>query len=171
MSTFRIDFEHRDLVRMYQTLDKVGASPQKALNKGTSKAAAITKKAIKAVAPVGSGPTRGTLKRNISTKTERSRLKGKKVRETTFRGGEEANALLQKPIKNPGVLGGSSPKAYYPASQEYGFLARAPGGGIQYVEGQHYMRRGAESASASAKDAMIETMTKELDKIWKDTTG
>ena len=167
MSTFRIDFEHRDLVRMYKTLDKVGASPQKALNKGTSKAAMVVKRSIKGAAPVKTG----TLKRNIVTKTERSSLRGKKVRETTFRGGDEANALLQKPIKNPGVLGGSSPKAYYPASQEYGFLARAPGGGIQYVEGRHFMRAGAESASASAKDAMIETMTKELDKIWKDTTG
>lgn len=171
MSTFRIDFEHSDLVRMYKTLDKVGAAPQKALNKATSKAAAITKRAVKAVAPVGSGPTKGTLKRNIATKTERSRMKGKKVRETTFRGGDEANALLQKPIKNPGVLGGSSPKAYYPASQEYGFLARAPGGGVQYIEGKHYMLRGAESASAPAKESMIETMKKELDKIWQSTTG
>lgn len=172
MSTFRIDFEHADLVVMYRVLDKVGAAPQKALNKATSKAAAITKRAVKAEAPVAKkGEHKGTLKRNIATKTERSRMKGKKVRETTFRGGDEANALLQKPIKNPGVLGGSSPKAYYPASQEYGFLARAPGGGVQYIEGKHYMLRGAESASAPAKEAMIETMKKELDKIWQSTTG
>lgn len=169
MSTFRIDFEHRDLVKMYKTLDKVGASPKKALNKGVSKAASITKRSVKELAPVGRGPTQGTLKRNIVTKTERSRLKGKKVRETTFRGGDEANAQLQKPIKNPGILGGSSPKAYYPASQEYGFLARAPGGGVQYIEGKHFMRRGAETASAPAKTAMIETMTKELDRIWKES--
>lgn len=167
MSTFRIDFEHGDLVRMYKTLDRIGASPYKAVNKGTSKAAAVVKKSVKGSVPVKTG----TLKRNIVTKTERSRSRGKKVRETTFRGGDEANALLQKPIKNPGVLGGSSPKAYYPASQEYGFLARAPGGGVQYIEGKHFMRAGAESASAPAKEAMIETITKELDKIWQDTTG
>ena len=167
MSTFRIDFDHRDLVKMYKTLDKMSASPQKALNKATSKAAAVVKKSVKGAVPVKTG----TLKRNIVTKTERSRLKGKKVRETTFRGGDEANALLQKPIQNPGLLGGSSPKAYYPASQEYGFLARAPGGGVQYVAGLHFMRAGAESASEPAKATMIETMTKELDKIWQDTTG
>ena len=116
----------------------------------------------------GAAPEKtGTLKRNIVTKTERSRTKGKKVRETTFRGGEESNALLQRPIKNPGVLGGSSQKAYYPASQEYGFLAKAPDGGVQYIPGKHYMRRGAETASEPAKKAMIETMTKELDKIWQ----
>ena len=166
MSTFRIDFDHKDLVRMYKTLDKVGASPQKALNKGTSKAAMIVKRTVKGVTPVKTG----TLKRNIITKTERSSRRGKKVRETTFRGGDEANALLQRPIKNPGVLGGANPKAYYPASQEYGFLARAPGGGVQYIEGKYFMRAGAESASAPAKEAMIETMTKELDKIWQSTT-
>lgn len=158
----RIDFEHRDLVKMYKALDKVGKSPQKALNKGTSKAATITKRSVKGLAPEKSG----TLKSNIVTKTERSRLKGKKVRETTFRGGDESNAQLQKPIKNPGVLGGTSQKAYYPASQEYGFLARAPGGGVQYIPGKRYMLRGAEAASEPAKTAMIDTMTKELDRIW-----
>ncbi len=165
MSTFQMDFKHRDLVRMYKTLDAVGKAPQKALNKGTSKAAIIVKRSVKGVVPVKTG----TLKRNIVTKTERSRLRGKKVRETTFRGGDEANAQLQKPIKNPGILGGSSPKAYYPASQEYGFLARAPGGGVQYIPGKRYMKQGAETASEPAKKAMIETMTKELEKVWKES--
>lgn len=165
MSTFRIDFDHGELVLIYKALDRVGKSPQKALNKGTSKAAIIVKRSVKGVVPVKTG----TLKRNIVTKTERSRLRGKKVREITFRGGDEANAQLQKPIKNPGILGGSSPKAYYPASQEYGFLARAPGGGVQYIEGRHFLLRGAETASEPAKNAMIETMTKELDKAWKES--
>ena len=163
--SFRIDFEHRDLVRMYKTLDAVGKAPQKALNKGTSKAAMIVKRTVKGVTPERTG----TMKRNIVTKTERSSRRGKKVRETTFRGGDEANALLQRPIQNPGLLGGANQKAYYPASQEYGFLARAPGGGVQYIEGRHFMLSGAESASEPAKEAMIETMTKELDKIWTDT--
>lgn len=165
MSSFRIDFEHRDLVKMYKTLDAVGRAPQKALNRGTSKAATIVKRSVKGLVPVRTG----TLKRNIVTKTERSSRRGKKVRETTFRGGEEANALLQRPIQHPGVLGGKSKKAYYPASQEYGFLARAPGGGVQYIEGKHFMLHGAEAASEPAKAAMIETMTKEMDKIWTET--
>ena len=167
MSAMRLDFEYQDLVNMYKTLDKVGASPQKALNKGTSKAATAIKRAVKAGAPVRTG----TLKRNIVTKTERSRKKGKKVRQTTQRGGAEANALFQKPIKNPGALGGSSGYGYYPASMEYGFLARAPGGGVQYIEGRRFMKSGAEASSETAKKAMIETMTKELDKIWQTTTG
>lgn len=37
------------------------------------------------------------------------------------------------------------------------------------VEGKYFMRDAAESVSEPAKAAMIETMTKELDKIWTDT--
>lgn len=160
MSTMRLDFDHRDLVKMYKTLDAVGKAPQKALNNGTSKAAIIVRNAARSRAPMKTG----TLKRSIVTRTEHSYRRGKKVRDITF--DRNANALLQKPIKNPGILGGSSPKTYYPASQEYGFLARAPGGGVQYVQGKHFMRSGAEAASEPAKTAMIDTMTKELDRIW-----
>ena len=48
-------------------------------------------------------------------------------------------------------------------------MAKAPGGGVQYIPGKHYMRSGAETASEPAKRAMIETMTKELDKLWQGT--
>ena len=80
----------------------------------------------------------------------------------------DAIAQLQKPIKNPGALGGKNKKAYYPASQEYGFLARAPGGGVQYVEGLHFMRDAAEQVSPQAKQTMIDVMETELDKLWKE---
>lgn len=200
MSAVRIDFEHKDLVRMYKTLDRVGASPQKALNKGTSKAATVIKRAVKARAPHDSGELRSA----IITKTERTSIKGKKVRQTTIRGGADMNAIFQKPIKHPGVLGGKSDHAYYPNSQEFGFLARAKGGSTifvrfltsqkqtrkgvrdehrmyyddtgarvpsQKITGKHYMRYGAEASDHTAKTAMIETMKKELDKIWQSTNG
>lgn len=196
MSSFRIDFDYKEVIGMYMILDRLGKSPQKALNKGTSKAAQVVKRTIKAGTPHVSG----VLRKSIATKTERSSKKGKKVREITIKGGADANASLQKPIKHPGVLGGKSPYAYYPNSVEFGFLARAPGGSTIYVkflsedyetrkgtrtrhriyyedtgmrvpsqkvEGQHYMREGGETASEPAKKAMIETMTKEMDKIWK----
>ena len=164
MSSFRIDFDYKEVMGMYMILDRLGKSPQKALNKGTSKAAQIVKRSVKGLAPDGKTHQ---LRKNIVTKTERSSKRGKKVRQTTMKGGAEANAIFQKPILNPGILGGESPYAYYPSSMEYGFLARAKGGGVQYIEGRHFMRGGAESASEPAKKAMIETMTKEMDKIWK----
>lgn len=87
--------------------------------------------AVKNAAPVGKT---GNLKTNIVSVDERSRKKGKKVYKTTFAGGDEANAVLQKKIKNPGAAGGKNKKAYYPVSVEYGFLTRAnEGGGLAYV--------------------------------------
>jgi len=160
-----LTFDTRGVEVMIRALNKIDKSPQKAVNKGTSKANLIVKRAVKGAAPHKTG----TLKRNIVTKAEKNHgVKGKKVRQVTFKGGAEANAQLQKPIKNPGALGGKNKKAYYPASQEYGFLARAPGGGVQYVEGLHFMRDAAEQVSPQAKQTMIDVMETELDKLWKE---
>ena len=160
-----VDFDTTGITVMIEALNKINKSPQKAVNKATSKANLIVKRTVKGEAPVKTG----TLKRNIVTKAEKNHgVKGKKVREVTFKGGSEANSLLQKPIQNPGALGGKNPKAYYPASMEYGFLARAPGGGTQYVEGRHFMLQGAEQASPTAKKTMIDVMEKELDKLWQE---
>lgn len=160
-----VDFDTTGITVMIEALNKINKSPQKAVNKATSKANLIVKRTVKGEAPEKTG----TLKRNIVAKAEKNRgVKGKKVRQVTFKGGAEANAELQKPIKNPGTLGGKNPKAYYPASQEYGFLARAPGGGTQYVEGRHFMLQGAEQASPTAKKIMIDVMEKELDKLWQE---
>lgn len=169
MSTFRIDFEHRDLVKMYKTLDKVGKSPQKALNKGTSKAAAIVKRTVKGAAPEKTG----ALKSGIVTRNERSSRRGKKVRQTTFKEGSGLERVLGK-NSHPGKFGGrpggkDGDRYYYPASQEYGWLTGDGNGGTKYIPGKRYMLRGAEAASEPAKKAMIETMTKELDKAWKES--
>lgn len=164
-----VEFDTTGITVMIEALNKINKSPQKAVNKATSKANLIVKRAVKGKVPVGPPPHGGTLKKNIVAKAEKNRgVKGKKVREVTFKGGSEANSLLQKPIQNPGALGGKNPKAYYPASQEYGFLARAPGGGTQYVEGRHFMLQGAEQASPTAKKTMIDVMEKELDKLWQE---
>ena len=160
-----LSFDTKGITVMIKALNKVNKSPQKAVNKATSKANLIVKRAVKGEAPVKTG----TLKRNIVTKAEKNHgIKGKKVRQVTFKGGAEANAQLQKPIQNPGALGGKFPKAYYPASQEYGFLARAPGGGTQYIEGLHFMRSAAEQASPTAKKTMVDVMETELEKLWQE---
>ncbi len=160
-----LTFDTRDIKKMIKMLNRAGLSPQKAVNRGTSKGAQILKRATKSEAPVRTG----TLKRNIVIKAERSRLKGKKVRQVTMKGGDEANAQLQKPIQNPGILGGKSKKAYYPASMEYGFLARAPEGGTQYrVPGRYFMRGAADRTSEQVKSVTTETVMQELEKIWQE---
>lgn len=151
---------------MFRKVAQKGGKVQKAVNKAASKAGQIVKRSAKKQAPVRTG----TLKKNIVIRSERSQYRGKKVRQVTFKGGEEANAQLQKKIKQPGALGGKSQKAYYPASIEYGFLARAPGGGVQYIEGLHYMREGADLVNRQTQEATVDTMMKELEKLWTETS-
>ena len=153
--------------RMWQKVQGRGGRVQKAVNKASSKAAQTIKRSVKAGAPVRTG----ALKRNIVIRAEKAKRKGKKVRQVTIKGGAEANEIFQKPIKVPGALGGKNKKAYYPASQEYGFLARAPGGGTQYIPGKYFMREGADAVSAQTESAMIDTVMKELEKIWTEQTG
>ena len=165
MSAEAVTIDTTDVEKMIKMLGRLGKSPQKAINKGTSKAALMLKRKTRAAAPV----LTGTLRKNIVVKAESNRgRKGRKVREITFKGGEEANAELQRPIQSPGKLGGKNPKAYYPASQEYGFLARAPGGGVQYIPGKYFMRDTADANEAEAKEQMTESTMKELERIWQE---
>lgn len=193
-----LTFDTKGIEVMIQALNKIDKSPQKAVNKSTSKANLIVKRAVRQAAPVKTG----TLRKNIVTKSERNHgIKGKKVRQVTFKGGSEANAQLQKPIKHPGALGGKNLKAYYPASMEYGFIARASGGGLvyftkgqfqtrhaadnhagwtardygtkqatatKYIEGKHFMRDSAAQVEPQVKKTMTEVMEKELDKLWRE---
>ncbi len=165
MSAEPITFDTTDVTKMIGMLNKIGVSPQKAINKGTSKAALLLKRKIRAEAPVRTG----TLRKNIVVKAESNHgKKGRKVREITFKGGEEANAQLQRTIQNPGALGGKSSKAYYPASQEFGYLARAKGGGVQYIPGKHFMRDPADANEPQARQLMIDTTMEVLEKTWQE---
>ena len=166
MNDCRIDFDIKDVERMIRMLNKLGKSPQKAVNRAASKGGTIVKRAIRqGTVPVGET---GNLKKAIIRKAEHSKLRGKKVYEVTF--DKKYNDVLQKPIKNPGEAGGKSEHAYYPASQEYGFLTRSKGNGVTYVPGYHFMRKGAEQAAPEATKAMINKAMEELEKIWTEAT-
>ena len=164
MSRYEVQFDTRGIAKLVKMLDKAGKSPQKAVTKAASKAGTLVKRAVKyGTVPVGET---GYLKKAIVRKAERSRKRGKKVYEVTF--DKAYNDVLQKPIKNPGAAGGKNPKAYYPASQEYGYLTRSKGNGLSYVPGLHYMRKGGEQSETQARAVMVETLEKELDKLWQE---
>ena len=180
-----IEFDLSGIETMITALNHMNKSPQKAVTKAAREAIKPVLREIKqGTVPVGKT---GNLKKAITRKAERSKVRGKKVYEVTLN--KKYNEVLQKPIKNPGILGGKSPKAYYPASIEYGFLTRAPGGGYVYrkrvqgsnqyaekttmafqmpsrkVEGQHYMREGAENSKAQAQEAMLKSLEEMLQKL------
>lgn len=153
-------FYVEDMAKFQRALDKVGAVPQKVVTKAAGKGRTVVRRAIRNEAPVDTG----TLKRGIVSRGERAKVKGKKVFDLMF--DPSMNDVFQRPILNPGVAGGKSPKAYYPASMEYGFLTRSKGGGLSYVPGYHFMRNATEQSASAAKQAMIHTVATELEKEW-----
>ena len=135
--------------------------PQRCVTKAAGKGTTVVRRAVRAAAPRGET---GMLRRGIIRVGERSRVKGKKVYDLMFN--PSMNDVFQKPIKNPGEAGGKNPKAYYPASMEYGFLTRSKGGGYSYVPGYHFMRNAVDESSAASKREMITVLNQEIDKEW-----
>lgn len=126
--TQELSFDTRDLRKFEKTMQRMGGVPQKAAAKAASKGLTVVRREVRKLVPVG---RTGKLKRGLYRKGEKTRLKGRKVYELTFN--PKMNSDFQKPIQNPGALGGKhASHAYYPNSIEYGFLARKKGGGIEY---------------------------------------
>ncbi len=158
---FKLDFT--EMWRLQAALNRLGNLPQKVVNRAAGKGATVAGRAIRAAAPVGKT---GQLRRGFVRKPERSKTKGKKVYDYSM--DPAKNDIFQKPIKNPGALGGKKyDHAYYPSSVEYGFLARAKGGGVYHVPGQHFVRKAAESSSAAVQRVIIDTMMTEIEKEWR----
>ena len=159
-----ITFDFSDVERAIKALNRIGKSPQRATTKAASKGMTVVRRRVRQLVPVGET---GNLRRGLRRKGEKARVKGKKVYDLGFDPG--MNDVLQKPVMNPGAAGSTSTKnghAYYPASMEYGFLTRSKGGGLSYVPGYEFMKKGTEEASSEARQVMIDTAMKELAKEW-----
>lgn len=159
-----------DFVRACSSLASNLQGPE--LTRAVKKGAKVVQKAIQDQAPVETGELREGL---IMIK-EKTKMRGKAVYQITP--AAEKNAIFQKPIRKP--IRSKTPYAYYPASQEYGYFTRRPGGGMTYVRsdgskatmnkvpGKHYMRTGADVASETAKNLIAKTL---LDDIAKKYGG
>ena len=167
-----VTFDTRDIQRFRKACRELGdKTADKAAKKAAQKGSNVVGKEIRSSAPKGKT---GQLRRGFRKKKERSKLKGKHVYEYAMDSAK--NDVFQKPIKEPGLLGGKSKTAYYPSSIEYGFLARAPGGGYTYtpgtkpptqkIEGTHFTRKAAEKAEPAAVETMKRVLNEELDKAW-----
>ena len=159
-----------DFVRACSSLASNLQGPE--LTKAVKKGAQAVQKAIQAQAPAETGE----LRKGLILVKERSHIRGKVVYQVTP--AREKNPIFQKPIKKP--IRSKTPYAYYPASQEYGYFTRRPGGGMAYVRsdgskatmnkvpGKHYMRAGADGASETAKNLIAKSL---LDDITKGYGG
>ena len=165
-----LDF--RDVVRFELTCRMLGEKTAlKAARKAAQKGAVIVRKAVRRAAPTGET---GQLKKGFKSKPEKSGKRGKFGYQYAM--DPAKNDIFQKPIKRPGLLGGKNPKGYYPASIEYGFLARAPGGGysyqkgekpaVQQIPGTYFVRDSAKAAEPAVIAEMKRVLNEELDKEW-----
>lgn len=142
------------------------------LAQAVKKGAKIVQRAIITAAPEDTGE----LPSGLVLIKERSRIRGKAVYQVVP--ARRKNAIFQKPIINP--VRSKDSHAYYPASQEYGYFTRRPGGGMTYVRsdgssatmnkvpGKYYMRTGAETAGEMAKETIAQGI---LDAVAKDYGG
>lgn len=168
-----VTFDIRDIEKFRRTCKTLGEKTAlKAARKAAQKGSNVVGSAIRSSAPKGET---GQLKKGFRKKKEKSAKQGKFVYDYAMDSAK--NGIFQKPIKNPGALGGKNKTAYYPASIEYGFLAKAPGSGYvfrpgesystQKVEGTHFTKKAAEAAKPQAVNTMKRVLSEELDKEWK----
>lgn len=144
--------------------------PRKNLGRAVRKGAAVVQRSVRSAAPEKSGD----LRRGLILHKERFRQEGKVVYD--LMPDPKKNDVFQKPIKHP--VRSQSPKAYYPASQEYGFFTRRPDGGMTYtrpngetgymdkVPGKYYMRTGAEISGDAAENTIIGEILGEIEKTF-----
>lgn len=134
----------RELERSFRELGKI---PQTISTKAAKAGAQIAFKAAKQNAPVDSGD----LKSGIVMKPERRVKLGKKVYD-----------IMLDPAKNDLFVKTSADgkRAYYPASQEYGYMT-ANGG---YVPGFRYLRKSITENKRAIENKVVEVAGKAVDK-------
>jgi phage protein, HK97 gp10 family len=133
-----------DLMRDFEKLGKV---PQSAATRGAQAAGRLALKAAKANAPVDTGELRD----GIILKGERNRDRGKKVYD-----------IMMDPAKNDVFvkMTKDGKRAYYPASQEYGFLT-VDG---RYIPGYGFLRRAIDDNAEQIERKVLEVAGREVDK-------
>lgn len=143
-----IKYKIEGVKELEKSLKKLGDVPQKFVSKSAKKGATILLKAAKQ----GKWIDRtGNLRKGIILKGEKSKLKGKKVYQVTF--DPAFNDVFVKVSKE-------GKRAYYPASQEYGFKARNG----RYIPGFHFMRNAVQENERKVQTTIIDTMMKEIEK-------
>ncbi|MNO29180.1 hypothetical protein D3C76_190880 [compost metagenome] len=137
----------KELERMFKQLEKV---PQTVATKSARAGATIALRAAKAKAPVDTGE----LKSGIILKRERRVRAGKAVYD-----------VMMDPAKNDIFVKTTvdGKRYYYPASQEYGYIA--PDG--SYIPGYHFLRDSLEDNVQAIEQKVINTAKKTVEKILK----
>jgi hypothetical protein len=126
----------------------MGKLPQKCVTKSARQGANIPLKSARTNAPVDTG----ALKRGLKLKGELTKTKGKKVYQVTF-----DKAMNDTFVK----ISRGGKRAYYPASQEYGFQTKNGG----YIPGYHYLEKSVTSNVRVIQKRIVGVLLTELRKL------
>lgn len=147
-----VEMDTRDIRGLELAAKAIGGITKKQLTPAVRKAVKPILQAARDNAPVDTG----ALKKGIVLKGERNRGL-KKVFQVTF--DRKKNDIFVKGLNEDG----SGKRAYYPASQEYGFRKR---NGAGKVPGKHFLRKAAEQQEDKVPDAIVDNLMSEIQKEW-----
>ncbi len=147
-----------------QSIKRLGAVPQRFVTKAARSGANIALKAARKRAPEDTG----ALKKGIVLKGEKNRVKGKKVYDVMM--DPTMNDVFQKQTvtglrrvrKGKEVEYGAG-GYYYPASQEFGFVARNG----RYIPGFHFLKDSLTDNAGQIEKKVVDVLSKEVDKALK----
>lgn len=148
--TFKIE----GMDSLEKSIRKLGRVPLMSVTKAARSGMRISLSSAKNKAPM----LTGDLISGLRLKPEKTRTKGKKVYQVTL-----DSAMSDTFVKFSKNLPGQ--RAYYPASQEYGFInAWAKGG---YVPGFHYLLESMTENKSAIEKKVVDVMSKDIDKALK----
>lgn len=152
----------RELERTIRQLEQL---PQKVVTKAARKGMNIALKSAKNNAPVDLG----YLKKSLKLIGERRTVIGRKIYQVApssafndiFQRKTSSGKRVLKRDRSGKALKVKDGHYYYPASQEYGFIARNG----RYIPGFRYLRKSIDEHVGEISETTVRVMTDEIDKI------
>lgn len=155
MATINIDID--DIRGLELAAKAIGGVTKKQLTPAVRKGMKPVLQAARDVAPVDTG----ALKKGIVLKGEKNKPPLKKVFQVTM--DKKKNDIFVKGLDESG----EGKRAYYPASQEYGFLKKSGG----KVPGKHFLQKAAEQQEDQLPDTIVDNLISEIQKEWTKKHG
>ena len=155
VATINIDTD--DIRDLELAAKAIGGVTKKQLTPAVRKAMKPVLQAAREGAPVDTG----ALKKGIILRGERSKYPLKKMFQVTF--DRKKNDIFVKGLD----ADGDGKRAYYPASQEYGFKKKNGG----KVPGKHFLKKAAEQQEDQLPDTIVDNLISEIQKEWTKKHG
>lgn len=152
-----VEMDTRDIRDLELAAKAIGGVTKKQLTPAVRKAMKPVLQAAREGAPVDTG----ALKKGIVIKGEKNKPPLKKVFQVTM--DKKKNDIFVKGLDESG----EGKRAYYPASQEYGFKKKNGG----KVPGKHFLKKAAEQQEAQLPDAIVDNLISEIQKEWVKKHG